>query len=177
MKKVILAIGVPGSGKTTVLKNFAQNYHYAYLSADELRIEMNIAPNNPLISSDNPMTQGMWDEMRHRLAQYLKEGKTVVVDATFTRADLRQEFVELAKRNGAQKVQGVFVDTPSELAWERNEQRDRKAPREVFDKRVHDLRENPPSLEDGFDSVFRLDEYQKLLQTEVAKPVFELKNR
>lgn len=177
MAKLILGIGIPGAGKTTALKNFANKHNYAYISADEVRKSLNISPEDPRVASDNALTQNMWDEIRRLTATSLKGGKTVVLDATFARLDLRREFIELAKQNGAHKVQGVFVDTPTETAWERvtgRENGHRKddehvITRDVFDKRVQDLKNDPPILEDGFDTVFTLDEYEKLHTSELAK--------
>ena len=166
MRKLILGIGIPGSGKTTVLKAFAEEYNYEYISADEIRSDLNISIKNPLITSDNPLTISMWNEIRNRTREALSKGKTVVLDATFTKLELRQEFIKLARENGAEKIQGVFLDTPSEIAWERSEKRERRVPENLFKERVESIKKNPPMVEDGFDAVFTINEYENLFKIE-----------
>lgn len=168
MKKIILGIGIPGSGKTTVLKKFAEKYDYKYICADDVRSDLGIDHNDPLIASDNQLTLSIWDKIRKQVTQTLAEGKTVVLDATFASLELRREFIEIAHQNHVEKVQGVFLDTPSKIAWERSEKRDRKVPRHVFDKRLRDLKDNPPQTNDGFDAIFTINEYDNLFKTETS---------
>lgn len=40
MIKVILGIGIPGSGKTMALRKIADDYNYGYICPDDLRFEM-----------------------------------------------------------------------------------------------------------------------------------------
>lgn len=167
MIKLILGIGIPGSGKTTILKVFAQKHNYEYICTDDVRSGLNIASNDPLAGSDNPVTISMWNVIRERTKEALKNGKTVVVDATFTNIELRKEFIELARKNGANKVQGVFLDIPSEVAWERTKQRDnREVPEHVFKERVKHVKDNPPQITDGFDSIFTIKEYEDIFKME-----------
>ncbi len=168
MIKLILGIGIPGSGKTTVLKAFAEKYNYVYICTDDVRSGLNIASNDPLAATDNPVTISMWDTIRQRTKEALKQGKTVVVDATFTRLELRREFIALARENGAQKIQGVFLDTPSQIAWERTKQREREVPEHVFKKRVESITNDPPKTIDGFDAIFTIKQYENLLTAETA---------
>lgn len=166
MIKLILGIGIPGSGKTTVLKAFAEKYNYEYICTDDVRSGLNIASNDPLAATDNPVTISIWNAIRERTKEALKQGKTVVVDATFTKLELRKQFINLAHENGAQKVQGVFLDTPNEIAWERTKHRDREVPEHVFKKRVKSITNDPPKVIDGFDAIFTIKEYENLFKAE-----------
>src|SRR5882724_942983 len=159
LTKLIMGIGLPASGKTETLERFAAKYDYAYISVDNVRMGLGIADHNP-------KTERAWDEIRRRTAEFLEQGRTVVLDATFTSQELRREFLDLARKNGAERIQGVFVDTPSEIAWQRNENRERKVPEFTFQQRVHALRNFPPGVQEGFDALFTLNEYQKLIETE-----------
>lgn len=40
MQKVIIGSGIPGAGKTTILKKFAEKYGYTYISSDTIRTEL-----------------------------------------------------------------------------------------------------------------------------------------
>jgi len=166
MKKLILGIGIPGSGKTTVLKAFAEKYNYKYICTDDVRSGLNIPSNSPIAGTDNNVTISMWNTIRELTKESLKEGKTVVVDATFTKLELRKEFINLARKSGAEKIQGIFLDTPSEIAWDRSRQRERKVPEHVFRERVASIEKDPPKIEDGFDAICTIKEYDDLIKIE-----------
>jgi predicted kinase len=44
MSKLILGIGLPGSGKTTALKPFAEKNGYIYISPGDIREELSVVP-------------------------------------------------------------------------------------------------------------------------------------
>lgn len=50
MSKVIVGIGLPGSGKTTALKPFADKNSYIYICPDDIRAELT---GNPADQSKN----------------------------------------------------------------------------------------------------------------------------
>lgn len=160
MPKVIMGIGAPGSGKTTVLKKFAEKYKYVYVCPDDLRAK--IARD----AADQSKNAEVWDAARRDTTQALARGETVVFDATFAYPRGRKEFIAFARANGADAVQGLFVATSLGVAEERNALRERRVPEEVV-KRMHgSLRDEPPSVLDGFDSVFTLNERHELVRTE-----------
>jgi len=161
MAKVIIGIGVPGAGKTTVLHKLADEYGYTYISPDDLRKEFGSE------ASDKARNKEIWLEAYSRVRNSLENGKSVVFDATFASQGLRKSFLDIARTYGAEKIQGVYVSTPTEIARERNLGRERQAPEHVFDSRVSMLKENPPEIEDGFDSLFTVDAYQRLYHSEM----------
>lgn len=160
--KFIMGIGIPGSGKTTLLRSFAARYGYEYISADEVRAELLIPANDPIASTDNPITINMWEVIRKKVEKSLRNGQTIVLDATFARKELRIEFIQLARKNGATKIQGVFVDTPAEVAWERGKNRERQISERVFKERVDSLKKDPPISGDGFDTIFTVKQFVKI---------------
>jgi predicted kinase len=161
MPKVIIGMGIPGVGKTTTLKSFAERNGYAYLCPDDVREEI-LGD-----AMDQSQNKEIWDEVRTRTAKYLNEGQTIVVDATFTNPEQRSHFLNYVREHGADRIQGVFVDAPTEVARERNKLRERKVPEFEIDRMAKNLQEHPPEVEDGFDSLFTIDEYQKLKEAEV----------
>lgn len=160
MKKVIVGIGVPGSGKTTVLKNFAGRYAYAYICPDDIRAEMTGDP------KDQSKNREVWDEAYRRMAKGLDGGQTIVFDATLADERTRQQFLALARQYGAEKVQGVYVVVPLETAKERNAVRTRVVLEHVLEKMHGNLENNSPHVGEGFDAIFTLDEYQTLVAAE-----------
>jgi len=162
MKKVIISIGIPGSGKTTAIKKFAKEYGYGYISPDDIRIEMlgDIA--------DQSKNKEVADEVRKRTKEFLDIGETVVVDTVFGSSKGRKDFLDFARESGAEKVQGVFFDVPAEVAKERNKNReDHQVPEAIIEKIAADFKESKPEIEEGFDGIFTVDEYQHLTEAEI----------
>jgi len=158
MAKLILAIGLPGSGKSQTLKRFADKYGYAFVSLDDIRAEHGLG-------AEQESNEAVWNDVKTRTIDSFKSGKSVVLDGTFL-SDSRRIALEVARANGIEKIQGVFIDTPAEIAWERNWARERHTPDAVFDERLAHMKAFPPKLEDGFDSFFRLDENGELVEAE-----------
>lgn len=161
MSKVIMSIGVPGSGKTTALKPFAEKNSYTYISPDDIRAELTGD------ASDQSRNREVWQEAHRRVQEALRGGKTVVFDATFAKDFERKSFIQFAREHGAEKVQGVFAAVPFEVARERNKARKRIVPEHAMDRMRAMLTENPPMTADGFDSVFAINELQKLERAEM----------
>lgn len=154
-----MGIGLSGSGKTTVLKAFAERYKYAYVGIDDIRTNLGVR-------TGELSTDAAKDEMRKQVRDQLREQKTVVVESSFVDRQYRREFLDFARSCGAEKIQGIFLDTPSEIAWKRNLARERVVPENIYKHRMQQLEEHPPIIEDGFDSLFTLNEYQELIEAE-----------
>lgn len=165
MKKVIVGIGVPGSGKSTVLKEFASRYSYSYICPDDIRVELTGD------AADQSKNKEVWAEAYERTRKELTSGHTVVFDATFTHPELRKSFLTFVKDQGAEKIEGIFVNTPFELARERNLTRERKVPDHALERMNEGLKSFPPDLSDGFDALFTLNEHQQLQKAELAAEV------
>ena len=143
MKKVIVGIGVPGSGKSTILRELAEKNGYLYICPDDIRAEFT---GN---AGDQSKNREVWEEAYKRTADSLKEGNTVVFDATFTNPDQRKDFLSFSKKSGAEKIQGILVSIPLTLAQERNTQRERKVPSEVIESKHRSYRNFHPPLPRG----------------------------
>jgi len=162
MSKIIMGVGLPGSGKTTALKQFADKNSYVYICPDDIRTELT---GN---ASDQSKNREVWTEAHKRTANALEKGENVVFDATFARDSERKNFITFAREHGAEKIQGVVVDVDFETASERNKMRDRVVPEYAMKKMHSMLSEAPPEITDGFDSIFIIDEFQKLKHVEIG---------
>ncbi len=156
-----MGIGVPGSGKTTALKPFAEKNAYRYVSPDDIRLELTGD------ASNQSKNKEVWQEAYRRVGEFLKKGETVVFDATFAKDTERKNFIQFARQHGAQKVEGVFASVPYEIASERNRARERVVPEYAMERINGMLKENPPIIKDGFDSIFYINELQKLEKAEM----------
>lgn len=144
----IVGIGIPGSGKSTLLKSFAQEHGYQYVSSDETRGE--VTGDEGDISKDDIV----WPLVYQRVHESLGRG-TTVIDATNANYEKRRDMVRHVRQK-ASEVHGMFFDVSPEVAKQRNLGRERRVPEEVIDRMHGALRRNPPSQDDGFDTVTRI---------------------
>jgi len=157
-----MGVGLPGSGKTTALKSFADKNSYVYICPDDIRTELT---GN---AGDQSKNREVWVEVHKRAADALEKGEDVVFDATFARDSERKNFITFAREHGATKIQGVVADVDFEIASERNKMRDRVVPEHAMERMRSMLSETPPEIRDGFDSLFIIDEFQRLKQVEIG---------
>jgi len=135
---VVLAIGLPGSGKSSWFKR----HNITPLSSDLLRA----------LLFDDPTEQRYQDLIFSNLRSMLKARLIArrpmnYVDATNLTPHERQSWIKLAKDFGYE-VQAVFFDVPAEVCLERNQRRDRVVPEEIMRRMAAKLR--PPTFEEGF---------------------------
>jgi predicted kinase len=163
MAKVIIGIGNVGSGKTSILKPFALNNGYYYISPDLIREELTGDVMNQSRNKD------VWMVVQNEVANAIENNQTIVVDATFAEQFRRKEFADFCHQLGAGKVVGVFVDTPAELSAERNRNRERVVPNHVHSRMQNQLDTSKPrTYKDNFDSIFTLNENGEIKKLEVA---------
>ena len=156
MRKVIISIGIQGSGKSTFLKPFAEHNNYVYLSPDAIRQEL---LGNPYDQSKNAE---VWDELRNRITKLMQEGVDIVVDSTFTNFEQRIAFISFLRKSGVAEIQGIFFDTPLEIARKRTLMRERQLRIDAIDEKAAEIKNSPPNILDGFDTFYTIDEFQKI---------------
>lgn len=135
---VVLAIGLPGSGKTT----WFGRRGVTPLSGDLLR--------NILFDDvEEQRYQGLvFSTLRSLLrARLIAKMPWNYVDATNLSVHERRQWIKMAKSFGYE-VHAVFFDVPLEVCLERNRQRDRSVSEEVMRKMAEKLK--PPLFEEGF---------------------------
>ena len=138
---VVLAIGLPGSGKTT----WFGRRGITPLSSDLLR--------NILFDDvEEQRYQGLvFSTLRSLLrARLIAKMPMNYVDATNLSIHERRQWIKMAKSFGYE-VQAVFFDVPLEVCLERNRSRDRMVSEEVMRKMAEKLK--PPVFEEGFEKI------------------------
>jgi predicted kinase len=138
---VVLAIGLPGSGKTTWFRRRG----VTPLSSDLLR--------NILVDDvEEQRYQGLvFSTLRSLLrARLIARMPWNYVDATNLSIHERHQWIKMAKSFGYE-VQAVFFDVPLAVCLERNSKRDRAVSEDVMRKMAEKLK--PPVFEEGFDKI------------------------
>ena len=135
---VVLAIGLPGSGKSTWFKR----HNVTPLSSDMLRS----------LLFDDVREQRFQDLVFSNLRSMLKARLIAkrpmnYVDATNLTPQERQHWIKLAKDYNYE-VHAVFFDVPLEVCIERHQRRDRVVPEDVMRRMAAKLK--PPSFQEGF---------------------------
>ena len=138
---VVLAIGLPGSGKSSWFKRHA----ILPLSSDLLR----------QLLFDDAEEQRFQDLVFSNLRSMLKARLIArrplnYVDATNLTPHDRQSWIKLAKDYGYD-VQGLYFDVPLELCLERNHRRSRTVSDDVMRRMAAKLK--PPTFEEGFSKI------------------------
>ena len=168
MTKVIMGIGIPGSGKSTVLKKFSEKNGYLYICPDDIRAELTGD------AGDQSKNREVWAAAYGRTSAALKDNQTIVFDATFANQNQRRDFISFAKENGADKIQGVYLDVPLSVATERNIGRERQVPDYAMERMDKNLRDFPPELADGIDTLVILNEDGELSELKLSEKEGEI---
>jgi len=135
---VVLAIGLPGSGKSSWFKR----HSVVPLSSDMVRS----------LLFDDVREQRFQDLVVSNLRSMLKARLIAkrpmnYVDATNLTPQERQHWIKLAK-DYQYEVHAIFFDVPLEVCVERHQRRDRVVPEDVMRRMAAKLK--PPTFEEGF---------------------------
>jgi predicted kinase len=145
---IYIAVGLPGSGKSTYAKNFIKDKDIEYLSSDELRAVFGKG------EDDQSVTPLVFGHIKRKVDEFLKDGKNVLVDATSVNRRERADYINAAKKYGAKVVALVFKMDRAGLI-SRNQKRGseggRVVPDWVIDKMLAKYEE--PSTSEGIDEV------------------------
>lgn len=146
MSRLIILIGIPGSGKSSIAKYLQSEFQeYKTISTDAIRAKI----------FGNEEIQGpwlkIWDEVEKQLQQAVINTNTVIYDATNIDRKQRKKIIALGRNIGFTEIIGLWVDTTLEICLKRNQQRHRQVPEAIILNMYQQISNVPPSCEEGFD--------------------------
>ena len=105
---IVVTMGLPGSGKTTLARELARHLGLVHLSSDVVRKSLaGLRPTDRRVAAfgrgiyGQSMTRRTYAALRRRALRWLRRGYSVVVDATFGHAAEREAMRRIAARYGA----------------------------------------------------------------------------
>lgn len=111
---VVIVFGLPGSGKSYFASRLAPAIDAEYLNSDVLRKKL--LPNRNYSEEEK---LEVYDKMLLRMRQAISENKSLVIDATFYKDEIRKEFI----RQAGNDIFFIEVRADEELIRERLKQK------------------------------------------------------
>lgn len=143
--KMIMMVGLVGSGKSYKAQQLAEEYDANIHSSDAIREELTGDINNQNINDL------VFRTLHNRIKEDLKNGKNCIYDACNISYKRRMSFLQELNKIPCEKI-CVLMATPYEKCLKRNAQRDRVVPEHVI-KRMY-LAFDPPHSYEGWDDIW-----------------------
>jgi predicted kinase len=124
VKRLVLLVGVPGSGKTTIAQRLIDK-GYACMNADSIRQELWGD------SGDQRDPEKVFGLFYERLEEAFAEGKDIVIDNTNINTKHRSPILQRAIKAGYNDIQLWILDVPLEVCLNQNRTRERAVPDEI----------------------------------------------
>lgn len=148
MATLNIMIGIPGSGKSNYAKKCLTNDNTEYLSSDDIRIEL-------YGFEDQTHNDVVFETMKKRTLNALRDGKDVVYDATNLSKKRRSGIISETRKLDAQ-INAYLCCTPINIILERNITRaERQLPWDKLVKMIQSI--EPPMYYEGFDNIYLID--------------------
>lgn len=149
-------VGQPGSGKSSYAQKAIKNEpNVVIVSRDEIRFS--------LVSEDEgyfSREEEVYDTFISHIRKHLKEGKSVIADATHLTPASRKKLLEAVGFENFDEAVAIYIKRDLETSLRQNEERKGTrsyVPREVI-RRMH-LSLVPPTVKERFNCIIEWDGY------------------
>ncbi len=153
MPTLYIICGIPGSGKTTLVKNLPlsmmENEKLNIVESDEGRkailLEYGFSETHQNNISDELLSpekkrkieDRVWEEIEATVKQILQSNEDIVIDATNTEQWILKDWFKFCK-DGGHKSKVIIMSTPLDVCIERNNAREIPIPKEVMERMYND---------------------------------------
>ena len=129
--EIIIMMGYPGSGKSTIAKHICETDKYVHIEGDVYKTSAK------MIKVSN---------------EFIRQGKSIVFDATNSSCKKRKEYIDLGKKHGY-RILCIHVSTTLEMSYKQNKQRDaeKQVPKIAYS--VYKKHYEEPDSKEGFELV------------------------
>ena len=126
--EIIIMVGYPGSGKSTIAENICKSGDYIHIAGD-------------IYKSSSKMIKAS--------LEYILQSKSIVFDATHSSIKKRKEFIYLSKKYNYQ-VKCIHITTSLDISYKRNKSRcdEKQVPKIAYS--VYTKYYEEPTEEEGF---------------------------
>jgi len=126
--EMIIMVGYPGSGKTTISENICKNHNYIRIAGDIHKTQ---------------------SKMIKASLQYISQSKSIVFDATHSSIKKRKKIIELAKQFNY-IVKCIHITTSLDISYKRNKLRcnEKQVPKIAYS--VYKKYFEEPNIQEGF---------------------------
>lgn len=133
-RRAIIAGGLPGAGKSTILEHYAgiDRSQYLTINPDDVKKEMAHRDMIPPVSGLSPMEAS---DLVHEESSYVArqlalraqaDGKNVIWDVTMSSRTSTERRIDELRASGYVQVEGIFIDIPVEISVGRADGRHRE---------------------------------------------------
>lgn len=129
--EIIIMMGYPGSGKSTIAKHICETDKYVHIEGDVYKTSA---------------------KMIKVSKEFITQGKSIVFDATNSSYKKRKEYIDLGKKHGY-RILCIHVSTSLEMSYKQNKQRDaeKQVPKIAYS--VYKKHYEEPDSKEGFELV------------------------
>ena len=164
MSELIVMVGLPGSGKSTICKN--KYLLYKVFSSDDYR--------ERLLGNENDQSNNalVFNTLYRDLDNCMMSGDNCILDAANVTIKSRKQSILLAKKYGYKCIAYV-VNTPIDDCVKRDSERERVVGKDVIVKFLH--RFQCPTKHEGFDEIIfdKILPYNKDKRESVVETMFK----
>lgn len=154
-KRLFLMSGIPGSGKSTWIKNKIETDGGIWISRDAVRFEM-IGEEDEYFSKEDEVFNKFVSLIQEQINNPIAED--IYIDATHLNEKGRNKVLTRLNLTNADEVNCVFFNIPLNVAFERNAQRSGRAfvPKSVIRRMFYS--QVPPQASEQFNNIYEVNE-------------------
>lgn len=149
MPIAVIGMGLPGAGKTTRLKPWANEICAAYICVDEIRKSLHGT------TEDGHDTKIVLNIVNRRIKDALKNNRDIIVDGRFTRRSDRRGV--LMACSAADIIEVIWFKASPQECLERKMYCSRQVSSNAFRRMILQLHYEPPIEEEGFHNLQIVD--------------------